>query len=110
MVTGDNSKARPDQTLDAGQDDLFDVLGQQLILTLALLEVRGRIDEQHIIGFLASFQHQDAHRKPVEKNRLGDAYEYLIGQFAAGSGRKAGEFYTPQPNERWHTQASTWPQ
>ncbi len=28
---------------------------------------------------------------------LGDAYEYLIGEFAAGSGKKAGEFYTPQP-------------
>ncbi|HET7306674.1 MAG TPA: type I restriction-modification system subunit M [Gammaproteobacteria bacterium] len=28
---------------------------------------------------------------------LGDAYEYLIGQFAAGAGKKAGEFYTPQP-------------
>ncbi|MBN2738869.1 MAG: type I restriction-modification system subunit M [Spirochaetales bacterium] len=27
---------------------------------------------------------------------LGDAYEYLIEQFAAGSGKKAGEFYTPQ--------------
>src|SRR6185437_7460007 len=27
---------------------------------------------------------------------LGDAYEYLIGQFAGGSGKKAGEFYTPQ--------------
>lgn len=28
---------------------------------------------------------------------LGDAYEYLIGQFASDSGKKAGEFYTPQP-------------
>ena len=27
---------------------------------------------------------------------IGDAYEYLIGEFAAGSGKKAGEFYTPQ--------------
>ena len=27
---------------------------------------------------------------------LGDAYEYLIGKFASGSGKKAGEFYTPQ--------------
>ena len=27
---------------------------------------------------------------------LGDAYEFLIGKFAAGSGQKAGEFYTPQ--------------
>ena len=31
-----------------------------------------------------------------EVDHLGDAYEYLIGQFAAGSGKKAGEFYTPQ--------------
>ena len=29
-------------------------------------------------------------------DQLGDAYEYLIGQFAAGSGKSAGEFYTPQ--------------
>ncbi|MBH5316503.1 type I restriction-modification system subunit M [Paenibacillus sp. GSMTC-2017] len=33
---------------------------------------------------------------PTESDILGDAYEYLIGQFAAGSGKKAGEFYTPQ--------------
>lgn len=32
----------------------------------------------------------------AENDDLGDAYEYLIGQFAAGSGQKAGEFYTPQ--------------
>lgn len=31
-----------------------------------------------------------------KNDNLGDAYEYLIGQFAAGSGQKAGEFYTPQ--------------
>ncbi|MBL4608332.1 MAG: type I restriction-modification system subunit M [Pseudomonadales bacterium] len=33
----------------------------------------------------------------TDKDVLGDAYEYLIGEFAAGSGKKAGEFYTPQP-------------
>ncbi len=33
----------------------------------------------------------------TDTDTLGDAYEYLIGQFAAGSGKKAGEFYTPQP-------------
>ena len=26
---------------------------------------------------------------------IGNAYEYLIGRFAAGAGKKAGEFYTP---------------
>ena len=31
-----------------------------------------------------------------ELDILGDAYEYLIGQFASGAGKKAGEFYTPQ--------------
>ncbi|MFU3493291.1 type I restriction-modification system subunit M [Pseudomonas aeruginosa] len=33
----------------------------------------------------------------TNSDTLGDAYEYLIGEFAAGSGKKAGEFYTPQP-------------
>ena len=37
------------------------------------------------------FIHEDA-----EIDVLGDAYEYLIGQFAANAGKKAGEFYTPQ--------------
>jgi len=32
----------------------------------------------------------------VEADVLGDAYEYLIAQFASGAGKKAGEFYTPQ--------------
>ena len=41
-----------------------------------------------IAGGLAKFS--------TDSDALGDAYEYLIGQFAAGSGKKAGEFYTPQ--------------
>ncbi|MBA1433864.1 type I restriction-modification system subunit M [Bombilactobacillus bombi] len=32
----------------------------------------------------------------TESDSLGDAYEYLISQFASESGKKAGEFYTPQ--------------
>ena len=37
------------------------------------------------------FLHDD-----VDIDVLGDAYEYLISQFAANAGKKAGEFYTPQ--------------
>jgi type I restriction enzyme M protein len=37
----------------------------------------------------------------TDRDTLGDAYEYLIGQFAAGSGKKAGEFYTPKEIERY---------
>lgn len=32
----------------------------------------------------------------AEADILGDAYEYLISQFASSAGKKAGEFYTPQ--------------
>ncbi|WP_414048197.1 type I restriction-modification system subunit M [Macrococcus equi] len=31
-----------------------------------------------------------------EEDILGDAYEYLIAQFASNAGKKAGEFYTPR--------------
>lgn len=31
-----------------------------------------------------------------QRDILGDAYEYLISQFASSAGKKAGEFYTPQ--------------
>lgn len=38
-----------------------------------------------------SFHHGD-----VETDVLGDAYEYMISNFASEAGKKAGEFYTPQ--------------
>ncbi len=40
--------------------------------------------------------HEGISQFSTDADMLGDAYEYLIGQFAAGSGKKAGEFYTPQ--------------
>lgn len=46
----------------------------------------------NIIGEIA----KGLERFSTNRDTLGDAYEYLIGQFAAGSGKKAGEFYTPQ--------------
>lgn len=41
------------------------------------------------------FLHDD-----IDIDVLGDAYEYLISQFAANAGKKAGEFYTPQQVSR----------
>lgn len=35
------------------------------------------------------------HSAAGTRDIIGDAYEYLIGRFAAGAGKKAGEFYTP---------------
>lgn len=39
---------------------------------------------------------EQTHDGKPQRDLLGDAYEYLIGQFASGAGKKAGEFYTPQ--------------
>ncbi|MGS5013148.1 type I restriction-modification system subunit M [Bacillus cereus] len=39
-----------------------------------------------------------------KEDMLGDAYEFLIGQFASVSGKKAGEFYTPQAVSKLMTQ------
>lgn len=36
----------------------------------------------------------------INSDLLGDAYEYLIEQFAADAGKKGGEFYTPREVER----------
>lgn len=46
-----------------------------------------------VIGNIAQI---DFNFDASEIDILGDAYEYLIGQFAANAGKKAGEFYTPQ--------------
>jgi type I restriction enzyme M protein len=49
-----------------------------------------------IVKVLSHLNKIDFEIENVEADVLGDAYEYLIAQFASGAGKKAGEFYTPQ--------------
>jgi len=49
-----------------------------------------------IVKVLKHLEEIDFKLNDTELDVLGDAYEYLIGQFASGAGKKAGEFYTPQ--------------
>lgn len=49
-----------------------------------------------VMGRLSDKSRVDFQLNNAESDVLGDAYEYLIGQFASGAGKKAGEFYTPQ--------------
>ncbi|RRJ86930.1 type I restriction-modification system subunit M [Paenimyroides tangerinum] len=49
-----------------------------------------------IVEILAKLNEIDFRLEDIESDVLGDAYEYLIKQFAAGAGKSAGEFYTPQ--------------
>ena len=49
-----------------------------------------------IVKIMARLDSIDFGLGDTESDVLGDAYEYLISQFASGAGKKAGEFYTPQ--------------
>ena len=49
-----------------------------------------------IVKVLSHLNKIDFEIENIETDVLGDAYEYLIAQFASGAGKKAGEFYTPQ--------------
>ncbi|MEH3117244.1 MAG: type I restriction-modification system subunit M [Methylorubrum populi] len=49
-----------------------------------------------VMGRLSDKNRIDFQLNNAESDVLGDAYEYLIAQFASGAGKKAGEFYTPQ--------------
>jgi len=48
-----------------------------------------------IVEIFKSLSKIDFDIKNPKSDILGDAYEYLIRQFAAGAGKKSGEFYTP---------------
>lgn len=82
---------------EASEED-FDHLFEDLDLTSTKLG-RSEKDKNTLIGKILvhldeiNFGIHDEHGSDI----LGDAYEYLIGQFASGAGKKAGEFYTPQP-------------
>lgn len=85
-----------ESTLGTQSQDDFDHLFDDMDLTSTKLgkDVKSRSKLiAKVMGNIAeiSFKHED-----TEIDVLGDAYEYLISQFAASAGKKAGEFYTPQ--------------
>jgi len=83
-------------TMGTESEDDFDKLFQDLDLTSAKLGRTERAKNELIGKVLVHLDEIDFELENTEIDVLGDAYEYLIGQFAAGAGKKAGEFYTPQ--------------
>jgi type I restriction enzyme M protein len=84
-------------TMGAESEEDFDNLFEDLDLTSTKL---GKTEQQKndlIAKILAHLDKIDFKLSDTESDLLGDAYEYLIAQFASGAGKKAGEFYTPQP-------------
>jgi type I restriction enzyme M protein len=79
----------------ASEDD-FDELFEDLALTSSKLGRTEKDKNALIAKILVHLDAVDFRLDDSESDVLGDAYEYLIGQFASGAGKKAGEFYTPQ--------------
>lgn len=83
-------------TMGTASEDDFDNLFEDLDLTSTKLGRTESAKNELIAKVLSHLDNIDFHLEDTELDVLGDAYEYLIGQFASGAGKKAGEFYTPQ--------------
>ena len=83
-------------TMGTESEDDFDHLFEDLDLTSTKLGRTEKAKNELIAKVLAHLDKIDFQLENTESDVLGDAYEYLIAQFASGAGKKAGEFYTPQ--------------
>jgi type I restriction enzyme M protein len=83
-------------TMGTESEEDFDHLFEDLDLTSTKLGRTVEVRNELISKVLAHLDKIDFKIKDTEADVLGDAYEYLISQFAAGAGKKVGEFYTPQ--------------
>ncbi len=83
-------------TMGTESEDDFNALFEDLDLTSTKI---GRTIAQRneiIVKILNHLEKIDFRLEDANSDILGDAYEYLIGKFAADAGKSAGEFYTPQ--------------
>src|SRR3989344_5111532 len=78
----------------ASEDD-FKGLFDDVDLTSTKLGSRENQKNEVIVDVLSHLSGIDFKLEDSKSDLLGDAYEYLIGEFAAGAGKKGGEFYTP---------------
>ncbi|KUK77746.1 MAG: Type I restriction-modification system, M subunit [candidate division WS6 bacterium 34_10] len=83
-------------TMGADSEEDFDNLFEEIDLTSTKLGKTEKAKNELITQILTSLDNIDFQLENAQIDVLGDAYEYLIGQFASGAGKKAGEFYTPQ--------------
>lgn len=87
-------------TMGNESEDDFNKLFEDIDLASTKLGRTPNARNKLIAKVLAHLDAIDFQLGQVNSDVLGDAYEYLIGQFASGAGKKAGEFYTPQQVSR----------
>ena len=83
-------------TMGHDSEEDFEGLFEDLDLGSSKLGKTENQKNELIAKVLVHLDKIDFRLADTEADVLGDAYEYLIGQFASGAGKKAGEFYTPQ--------------
>ena len=83
-------------TMGTESEEDFDNLFEDMDLNSTKLGKTPEARNEVIAKVLAHLNKIDFQLDQTELDVLGDAYEYLIGKFASGAGKKAGEFYTPQ--------------
>ncbi len=83
-------------TMGTDSEEDFDKLFSELDLNASRLGKTVSARNELISKVLLHLDKIDFQLENSQIDVLGDAYEYLIGQFASGAGKKAGEFYTPQ--------------
>jgi len=83
-------------TMGTESEDDFNHLFEDLDLTSSKLGKTEKQKNELISKVLGHLDKINFNLQDKKADVLGDAYEYLIGQFASGAGKKAGEFYTPQ--------------
>lgn len=83
-------------TMGTASEEDFDNLFEDMDLNSTKLGKTPEARNEIIAKVLSHLDKIDFKLESTELDVLGDAYEYLIAQFASGAGKKAGEFYTPQ--------------
>jgi len=83
-------------TMGTASEEDFDNLFEDMDLNSTKLGRTPEVRNAIISKVLSHLDKIDFKLEHSELDILGDAYEYLIAQFASGAGKKAGEFYTPQ--------------
>ena len=83
-------------TMGSESEEEFGNLFEDLDLTSSKLGKSETDKHELVVKVLSHLQAIDFDLHNTKTDVLGDAYEYLIGKFASGAGKKAGEFYTPQ--------------
>jgi type I restriction enzyme M protein len=83
-------------TMGTESEEDFDNLFEDMDLNSTKLGKTPDARNATISLVLSHLDKIDFKLQETDSDVLGDAYEYLIAQFASGAGKKAGEFYTPQ--------------